>query len=71
MNDKVAAFTVCRVVFVAMMYTNVCGLHWMKRSLLPSGTRIMQLIATQNTKVKVHTAQYAALYSVGYHVTFF
>ena len=67
MVDQVAAFTIpcCvhgyHVVFVATMYTNACGLHLLERSLLPSGTQIMQVIATQNTDVNIHAAHCAAL----------
>ena len=43
-----------RVVFMATMYTNACGLHLLEGSLLPSETQIMQMIATQNTDVNVH-----------------
>ena len=59
MVDEVAA-SLHYVVTVATMYTNVCELHLLRRSLLPSGTRATQVIAMQNIDVNIHTAHCAA-----------
>ena len=49
-----------RVVVVATMYTiNACGLNLLER-LLPSGSRVTQVITTQNTDINDHTAKCTA-----------
>ena len=65
MADEAAAFTIpcC----VPGYHVHVYQLMWtplLERLLLPSGTRITQVIAIQNNDINVHTAHCAALHSV-------